>query len=501
MPKSDYVSLPKFPSSSPFKIGDEYRYFDIFSTSTAYEIFPSVERGELRVMFPQASESEDAIRHAVIALGALDKTSQASWHSAQQPGADSIDSSNYHYQYALKHYSKAIKAAQSAVKQDLRTALMTSLTILSFEGWCGNHEMALQQIKIGQRLLKERNGQYGEPSVFGYSTSASLDVQHILLPIFSRLSFQVVSSTASQPPESTPKSCPALEIDDPHDVGSMPRIFTTLAEAEEYHNAILKFLLGFVSKGQPPIEGVRGSTRTYPVYVFPEPIPLSILQKKSTLSENVFQWLSAFAPLKSGPVLNTRQEKKAAMTLELQMRAAYMSVVTACARNESVYDDYLNVYEDIINISEELLNTWPSASTVRAPKFCFDTEVVIHLWSVGHKCRNPTLRRKVISLLLDYPRREGLWDSVFAANIIAYVMEFEEKYIEAGYVPEWARIRCAMFTVDSKRHSVEVEFQQRTSAGSSETVTRRKTIECYVRTGIGKPCCGGGTPAAHIRSF
>jgi hypothetical protein len=488
VPETDYVSLSTFPLSSPFKIGDEYRYFNIFSTSTAYEIFPSVEIGKLRIMFLQASESEDAIRHAVIALGALDKTSQASWHSAQQPGANSID-------------SKAIKAAQSVAGKDLRTTLMTSLTILSFEGWCGNHEMALQQIKIGQRLLKERNGHYGEPIVFGYSTPASPEVQHILLPIFTRLSFQVVSSTAGQPPESTPKSCPALEIDDLYDIGNMPRIFTTLVEAEEYQNAILKLLLGFISRGQPPIGGIRASTRTYPVYIFPEPISLPILQKKSALSENVFQWLAAFAPLKSGPILNTRERNKAAITLELQMKAAYMSVVTACAKNESVYDDYLNVYKDIVNLSEALLNTSPSPSTVRAPKFCFDTGVVIHLWSVGHKCRNPTLRRKVISLLLDYPRREGPWDSVFAANLIECVMGFEEKYMEAGYVPEWARIRCSMFTVDSQKHSVEVEFQQRTSAASLETVTRRKTVECHVRTGSGKPCCGGGTPAAQIRIF
>jgi hypothetical protein len=70
----------------------------------------------------------------------------------------------------------------------------------------------------------------------------------------------------------------------------MPRKFTTLAEAEEYQNFILKLLLGFISKSQPPIAGISPPTRIYPVYVFPEPIPLSILQKKLALSEDVFQW-------------------------------------------------------------------------------------------------------------------------------------------------------------------------------------------------------------------
>lgn len=58
-----------------------------------------------------------------------------------------------------------------------------------------------------------------------------------------------------------------------------------------------------------------------------------------------------------------------------------MSVVTASAKNEYVYDDYLNAYKDIVNLSKVLLNTSPSANT---PKFCFDTGAIIHLWSIGH---------------------------------------------------------------------------------------------------------------------
>lgn len=108
-------------------------------------------------MFLQACESEAAIRHAVVALGALDKTSQASRHNALETQKNSTDIASYHYQHALKEYSKAIKYAKAAIKKDLRTALMTSLTILSFEGWYGNHELALQQIRIGTGLLKQRN--------------------------------------------------------------------------------------------------------------------------------------------------------------------------------------------------------------------------------------------------------------------------------------------------------------------------------------------------------
>jgi hypothetical protein len=92
-------------------------------------------------------------------------------------------------------------------------------------------------------------------------------------------------------------------------------------------------------------------------------------------------------------------------------------------------------------------------------------------------------------LLREYPRREGAWDSVFAANIIECAMGCEEVYMDAeeGYVPEWARIRCFMFTVDERRKSVEVEFQQRVEGASEETVTRRKRVEWNLRTGSRRP--------------
>jgi hypothetical protein len=159
MPKSKKILLSAAPSSSRFKNEDEARYFDIFSTSTAYEIFPSIEMGRLRLMFLQACESEASLLHAVIALGALDKTSQTSRQDSREfPRSNST--AGLHYYRAVKAYTKAIHYAQVAGKKDLRTALLTSLAILSFEAWYGRHDMALQQIKIGTSLMKEWNEQY-----------------------------------------------------------------------------------------------------------------------------------------------------------------------------------------------------------------------------------------------------------------------------------------------------------------------------------------------------
>jgi hypothetical protein len=127
------------------------------------------------------------------------------------------------------------------------------------------------------------------------------------------------------------------------------------------------------------------------------------------------------------------EDKKAAIALELQIRAVCMSVVTSCAENEMIYDSYTSYHTAMVNLCEAQLTTSPSPSfntsteTTSPPKFSFDIGVIIYLWSIGHKCRSPLLRRRAISLLLSHPRREGLWDSVFAARICQSVVEFEEE--------------------------------------------------------------------------
>jgi hypothetical protein len=489
MPKSTKILLSAAPSSSRFKNEDEARYFDIFSTNTAYEIFPSIEMGRLRLMFLQACETEASLLHAVIALGALDKTSQTSRQDSREPPR-SNSTAGQHYYHALKAYTKAIHYAQVAGKKDLRTALLTSLAILSFEAWYGRHDMALQQIKIGTSLMKEWNEQY----LYSNSPCSSVgpqDVKTVLSPVFARLSVQLLSSAGDQCPESPP---PLSDHDEPESgFQNMPTSFSTLEEAGTFRDAIMKRLLKFISKAQSPVpKSAPETARSYPAYVFSSPILPSILAEKELLTQTVEEWLAAFEPLKKRLNPNVIEDKKAAIALELQIRAVYMSVVTACAQNEMIYDSYTSYHTAMVNLCEMQLNTSPSPSpnttpkTTSPPKFSFDIGVIIYLWSIGHKCRSPLLRRRAISLLLSHPRREGLWDSVFAARLCQSVMEFEEQFItEEGYVPEWARIRCAIFKVDLESHSVELECLQGGLGGEERGQVRRKRFECFFRMGGG----------------
>jgi hypothetical protein len=460
LPKSQRPPQLAIPSSSRFGSEQESRYFDVFCSKTAFEIFPSFEKARLRRIFLQAAESEPSIRHAVIALGALDQTSQTAQNQklGLLPCGGYVDDANQHYRNTVKAYTRAIKhmqAAGSLGKQDLRTTLLTCLFILSFEGWKGNHNLAVQQIRTGTGLLKEWKEGYKNPTKLAFPPPAPDIVEGVLIHVFARLSIQLVSSAAERSPGSYSK----LDTCGWDLVNNMPRVFGTLEEAENFQNLIVRLLVQFLSKGQLPIPRIGTYVRTYPVNVFWEIMSLDVACEQETLLQIMVRWLDAFAALKNHLDKENREVKETSITLELQMKAAYISAVTACVKDQTAFDSFNGFYNDIVNLSDALLSDSQPHTTANTPLFCIDTRVVATLWSVGHKCREKSIRQRAILLLLDFPRRDGVWESGLAGRTIECVMNFEEEYMKSGYIPGWARIRYITFQPDLEQRTAVVKYQ------------------------------------------
>jgi hypothetical protein len=120
--------IPIEPSISLFTEEQEQRYFEIFCSKTAFDILPKFDSGTLREILLQTCMSETSIRHAVVALGALDMTAETQGDSGTVSLDNRKDSPYQHHQNALKEYTTAIKhmkIASASGKQDLRTTLLT----------------------------------------------------------------------------------------------------------------------------------------------------------------------------------------------------------------------------------------------------------------------------------------------------------------------------------------------------------------------------------------
>lgn len=94
---------------------------------------------------PQACVLNTSIRHTVIAIAALSMISKGH-HEA-----------NLFHQFALRQYSKGLLQMRTAISNgshDLRTALMDSIVLVSFEPFYGSHDSELGQLGVGLALLK-----------------------------------------------------------------------------------------------------------------------------------------------------------------------------------------------------------------------------------------------------------------------------------------------------------------------------------------------------------
>lgn len=122
---------------------------------------------------------------------------------------------------------------------------------------------------------------------------------------------------------------------------------------------------------------------------------------------------------------------------------------------ESVYDDHIEDYAKIVALSRQVLQYPGAQQILKQATFSFDYGVVQPLYVVATRCRDPHIRRDAISLLVDYPRREGTWDSAMAAMIATRIMNIEEDGAEMGYIPESARLHIVSNKFDlSKRQAV-----------------------------------------------
>jgi len=190
-------------------------------------------------------------------------------------------------------------------------------------------------------------------------------------------------------------------------------------------------------------------------------------------------WRTAFAPLWK----RLEEEKDPsdlfpAALLRNRILSSHIGCVTPTA-NEGDFEHYYEDFKIMIEASEYMLGTLEAsgeklkdARRTKNPKFNFDSYTVIPMFLTGLKCRDPVLRRKAISLLLKYPRREGVCDSVCMGKLCEWAMMIEEKHIdESGRVPNWARIHGVTMERDpAKENTGNLTCEQRVGPFSDETV-------------------------------
>ena len=300
------------------------------------------------------------------------------------------------------------------------------------------------------------------------------EIEADLLRTFTGLDVYTLCSPTGSPPEadiedeseSSYTEPNTFELEERKVLSRMPNAFTSLQDAQICRNSLKLQVMRFLSVHAPevppcnefevnawwgPWNSARGPTRA--IY--------------EVLSSDICRWNNAFKPLWTKLKTTGQATRVPASLLKLQILGMSLALLVAGINDEASFDEHTNDFLEVTNLAEYVLENSKSARH----KFFLDTHVVLPLYVTAHKCRNSKIRRRAIALLMNHPRREGVWDSLFSGKLAEWVMELEEAFLQNGKVPGFARIRGLRVVRDGSEQVTAV-CDQRVSETSEEIVRR-----------------------------
>lgn len=485
------------PSSNLGFQQGEGLYFELFRVQTASELSGYFNSNFWAQRVLQECHAESAIRHSVIALGALYKTLEQSFYMTtlcSEKRELYMGSLVSHWQVAIKQYSDAMNAMMLLNGQSLRsfrTRLMASILLACFDSFIGDHKQAIRQIQTGLGLLEKLQTLYPNhrrPGPEGY-------IEDDLLIIFTRLAIQAKSYDMAfhfpqpyvirltpQQPQSGGSSPISSDIGSP---GSPPSIpvparFESLLDARLASDRLCEKLLRFIERLQ-----IAKNNKS-------NVLPASWRQYGVDLKSELDAWAIAFEHIfhsrldpRVGPV-----EKSGISALKMfQINTNVLFLMMFCD-TEVQFDGFFPHFKAIVDLGWEVVSAEESRAAAERemnsengqhqhtntkgafragkfntphikPSFSADLGIVPPLFVVATKCREPRLRRQAIQLLRSSARREGMWDSELAAKIGRWVMQIEES--DAALSPTWDETVLPMKPIpEEKRVMVKsVDFDLR----------------------------------------
>ncbi|KAJ6104299.1 hypothetical protein N7523_010619 [Penicillium sp. IBT 18751x] len=173
-------------------------------------------------------------------------------------------------------------------------------------------------------------------------------------------------------------------------------------------------------------------------------IVLGQLEMWSGLFEHLLQ--------KSKPFESASGSGPLASLLRLQHTIAWILLRNSGPGREMDYDTFLPQFQQCIALAGEVATAHQRYSGSSKSTFTPEIGFIPVLYIVGIKCRNPIIRREVLSILRRQTIREAAWDSMSTARVVERVIEIEEGAVEKDQtvqlmeqIPTWQRIEALSF--------------------------------------------------------
>jgi len=454
-------SIRRPPPLSLFKNEQEYRYFTIFTTQIASQLAGLFPTSLWNYLVLQACESNVSIRHAVIAIGALDPKT---WRG----GAKSPEM-KFRRQFAYKQYSMAIghmRKTISTTSLDLRTRLISCLLFICFELCHFNRPSAIAQIRAMGSLLEDGSNER--------HTSIDEKVEEELKEAFRELKAQTLfydcsGSLLSQ--QQILMSRQTARDDFPQEFASLNHARSVLHQLEVRQH----YWTGSSGYDWPwymatPVMGTASD---------PPPNEHTSNEDWCAERERRFEeyaiWSNAVQTLLfNARKANDPRENRRASLLRASFLTAYLSLMVPMLSPLEAYYGQTDRLRELMGLIKSLMTTSSSADN----GFSMEMNFVIPLSRICYRFRHRALRKEAIDLLLAYPRREGLFDGVLIGSYSKWLAEIEEEGLgdEEEYVPHELVISTMNVDIDVINKTAKLTAFQKVRNDPDRTVKRQTVI-------------------------
>ncbi|TKA27600.1 hypothetical protein B0A50_04432 [Salinomyces thailandicus] len=385
-------------------------------------------------MVMQAARNEPAVKHAVVAIGAL--------HEKILSGA--LDHLN---EFALEQCNKSIRhLIKPAEADNLRLMLTACVLFTCFEALQGNCEQAIIHATQGYNLLQ----QYAtDPENKRWDVGAFAVELHQLCLLMRRLQTQ---SKGLMGKEYSLVSDESTAINE-----QRPTYLGDLGEARSCLETVMNQLTVF-------FVDLELDDRFYDMAV-------SNAEKHILFSPWLASWEQAFTALLTRRSSHfTSQDRKAAMVLKAHHLVAEILAGVDLALGEMGWDAFHAKFNAIVDLASVVLEgsteadesvieaRWKTGGAfISAPSatLSFSLGIVDPLYEVCAKCRDPFLRRKALNLLARHPRQECMWSSWSAWKVGKFILRLEEA--------EAAAFSSSDIAVDSRVSKARLDFTDKSS--------------------------------------
>ncbi|RDW69198.1 hypothetical protein BP6252_08218 [Coleophoma cylindrospora] len=452
----------------------EYCCFKIFCEKTALRLAGCFDSSLWGRLVLQACDTDPAIRHAVIAIGALDFTLELA-HAEPIPAKSPL---NMHHKEVQKHHSFALRQYGAAIRQirnsaseakvNTRRILLGCLLISCFEMFQGNYHSAVTQIQSGLVLMENWQTDFAtnQSEVLGASSPSPYEVENELYQAFARLDIQLMSFVDFRPRETHER----MRHFGSTSVQSMPSTFRDLKESRIYIEIIIRRIMHYIGS----VSGSKSYNGCLRVASPPLLFQSDSQEVHRMLSKEPERWYQAFKPLWEHAC---SPDGKAHIHMATALRIYYLisqfSIgIIPMNRSETIpfAAKASEICREIVSLAPTIINY--SATRCSTARFSFDLQAVTPLYIVALRCPDPDVRCRALNLLRSCSRREGLWDSHLVANVLSWVTKLEGqdglKGISATNGPG---VTHMMYDFEFEAKYVQVKCQQ-LGKGSKRPVER-----------------------------